>query len=445
MFRSIKRFIVFILFAFVIATVIVFFPKFEWNSPEVEMLKDSRTIGNKPFDISVTDKGQGLKKVYISLLDKRGETLIAEKDYPQPRESDIITLNLGSKEVGVQDGPAKLKIFAEDYSSFRFFRGNKTTKIIEIVVDVTPPVVEELSGIQYINHGGSGLLVYRTSEDVVRSGVSVGKSFFKGYSGYFDDPAIRLCFFAYPYYLGNDADIVIRAIDEAGNERVLPVYYSLKDAKYNNKTIDVPDRFIQRKMVPILTEDVKGDTSLKEVFLKVNNELRKKNNQKISEITSDSTDKMLWEGKFVQLSNSKVESNFADRRTYKVQGQVVDQQYHLGYDLSVTKQYPVEAANHGIVVYADDLGIYGNTVIIDHGMGLMTLYSHLSSVSVSKGDNISKGDILGKTGVTGLAGGDHLHFGVYIQGVSMRPLEWWDQKWINDNIVLKIKQAKSRS
>lgn len=445
MFKSIKRFIIFVLFAFFIATVIVFFPKFEWNSPRVEMINDSTTVGTKPFDIKISDEGQGLKKVYISLLDKRGETLIAEKEYSRPRENDTITINLGASEIGVKDGPASIKVFAEDYSKFRFFSGNTTTKIVDIVVDVTPPDVSEISGIQYINHGGSGLLVYKASEDVVRSGVTVGKRFFRGYKGYFDDPGVYLCFFAYPYYLGDDADIRIKAVDAAGNERILPVYYSLKDANYNNRTIDVSERFIQRKMIPLLNENVSDETDLKEIFLKVNNEMRKRNNRKISEVTSDSTDRILWDGKFLQLSNSKVESNFADRRTYRVQGEVIDQQYHLGYDLSVTKQYPVEAANSGKVVYADDLGIYGNTVIIDHGMGLMTLYSHLSSISVNMNDNLSKGDILGRTGVTGLAGGDHLHFGVYVQGVAVRPLEWWDQKWINDNILLKIKEARTWS
>lgn len=445
MFKSIKRFIIFVLFALLIATVIIFFPKFEWNSPRVEMIEETSTVGSKPFEIKISDEGQGLKKVYVSLLDKRGETLIAEKEYPQPRENDTITINLGVSEIGVKDGPAKIKVFAEDYSKFRFFSGNKTTKTVDIVVDVTPPSVSEISGIQYINHGGSGLLIYRVSDDVVKSGVTVGKKFFKGYKGYFNDPQIYLCFFAYPYYLDDDADIRIKAIDAAGNERILPVYYSLKDANYNHRNIQVSERFIQRKMVPLLKENISDNTDLKEVFLKVNNEMRKRNNHKISEVTSDSTDKILWDRKFLQLSNSKVESNFADRRTYRVQGEEIDQQHHLGYDLSVTKQYPVEAANNGIVVYAEDLGIYGNTVIIDHGMGLMTLYSHLSSIAVNKGDNISKGEILGRTGVTGLAGGDHLHFGVYVQGIPVRPIEWWDQKWINDNILLKIKEARARS
>jgi murein DD-endopeptidase MepM/ murein hydrolase activator NlpD len=133
-----------------------------------------------------------------------------------------------------------------------------------------------------------------------------------------------------------------------------------------------------------------------------------------------------------------VEANFADERTYTYNREAIDKAYHLGYDLSVTKRYPVEAANSGTVAFAGDLGIYGNTVILDHGLGLFTLYSHLSSIDVKEGDKIEQRKVLGRTGETGLAGGDHLHYGVYLHGVAVLPVEWWDAKWIKDNIEPKL-------
>ena len=162
------------------------------------------------------------------------------------------------------------------------------------------------------------------------------------------------------------------------------------------------------------------------------------NEKKIIEITSKATPSMLWQGAFSQLSNSKVEANFADQRTYVYNKEPIDTAYHLGYDLSVTKNYPVEAANSGNAVFAGELGIYGNTVILDHGLGLFTLYSHLSSIDVKAGDAVKQRQILGKTGETGLAAGDHLHFGVYLAGVAVLPVEWWDAKWIRDNIEPKL-------
>ncbi|NIT12798.1 MAG: peptidoglycan DD-metalloendopeptidase family protein, partial [Candidatus Dadabacteria bacterium] len=120
----------------------------------------------------------------------------------------------------------------------------------------------------------------------------------------------------------------------------------------------------------------------------------------------------------------------------------VDKQYHLGYDLAVTKRYPIEAANSGVVTFAGDMGIYGKTVIIDHGMGLSSLYGHMSTIGVKAGDSIKRKQIIGKTGTSGLAAGDHLHYGVYIQGHAVRPVEWWDPKWIRDNVEIKLLDAE---
>jgi len=169
--------------------------------------------------------------------------------------------------------------------------------------------------------------------------------------------------------------------------------------------------------------------------------MRKKNNATIHDAGTKSEGVIMWDGPFHQLSNSKVEANFADERTYILNEEPIDKQFHLGYDLAVTKRYPIEAANGGVIVYADELGIYGNTVMIDHGMGVLTLYGHMSTIDVKVGDRVSKNDIIGRTGQTGLAAGDHLHYGIYVNGVAVRPVEWWDKKWIDDNVILKINQA----
>jgi murein DD-endopeptidase MepM/ murein hydrolase activator NlpD len=176
----------------------------------------------------------------------------------------------------------------------------------------------------------------------------------------------------------------------------------------------------------------------KEIFVQVNNGLRKENEDKIRAVGQKTADKILWSGPFTQLSNSKVEANFADARTYLYQNEAIDNAYHLGFDLSVTKRYPVEAANSGIVSFVGDLGIYGNTVIIDHGLGLATLYGHLSSVEVKDGDTVKAQQIIGRTGETGLAVGDHLHFATLLQGIPVLPKEWWDARWIKDNIEPKL-------
>jgi murein DD-endopeptidase MepM/ murein hydrolase activator NlpD len=146
----------------------------------------------------------------------------------------------------------------------------------------------------------------------------------------------------------------------------------------------------------------------------------------------------------VQLGNSQVEASFADHRTYLYKGQEVDHQIHLGFDLAVTANVPVVAANSGMVINASWLGIFGNCVIIDHGMGVQSLYGHLSALDVKVGDTVAKGQVIGRSGMTGLAGGDHLHFTMLVGGHPVNPVEWWDTHWIQDRVDRKLHEASLR-
>jgi murein DD-endopeptidase MepM/ murein hydrolase activator NlpD len=127
-------------------------------------------------------------------------------------------------------------------------------------------------------------------------------------------------------------------------------------------------------------------------------------------------------------------ARFGDKRTYIYQGRQVDQQVHLGEDLASLERSPVPAGNRGVVVLAEPLGIYGQTVILDHGLGVFSQYSHLSQIDVKNGDQVDKGAVVGRTGATGLAGGDHLHFSMILQGEFVDPVEWWDPHWHKDQL-----------
>ena len=119
-------------------------------------------------------------------------------------------------------------------------------------------------------------------------------------------------------------------------------------------------------------------------------------------------------------------------------GKDVDQQTHLGFDLAVTARVPILAANDGRVVHSGWLGIYGNCVVIDHGLGVSSLYGHMSSIDVKVGDSVTKGQTLGRSGMTGLAAGDHLHFTMLVGGHPVNPVEWWDPHWMQDRVERKL-------
>jgi len=414
-------------------------PRFEREAPQIKLTPDSDVLGLAPMEISVTDQGAGLKSVTVTLAAGGSEHTLASEQYAQPLSEKKITVALSSKLTGVKEGPAVLRVSARDASLWNFFHGNETVVQKTLTIDITPPTIELIADDRYVNFGGVGVIVYKPSADTVSSGVRIGAYFFPGFQGQIKDHPDRfIALFAHPYNVPADAKAVLVATDKAGNTKEMPLVYELKNVKYKKSTIAISENFLQSKIAPLLNDVGARQGSPKDVFLRVNKGLRKENEDKISAITKKSTPSILWKVAFSQLSNSKVEANFADERTYTYNNEPIDTAYHLGYDLSVTKHYPVEAANSGTVAFVGDLGIYGNTVILDHGLGLFTLYGHLSSIDVKAGDSIKQTQIIGKTGETGLAAGDHLHFGIYLHGVAVLPVEWWDQKWINDNINPKL-------
>jgi murein DD-endopeptidase MepM/ murein hydrolase activator NlpD len=414
-------------------------PRFEWHKPQIKLTPDTDTIGLAPLEISVVERGTGLKSFTAVLNSGGSEYALASEEYDQPLMQKKFTVALSAKLAGLKEGPAVLRVTARDRSLWGFFRGNETIVQKNVAIDITPPTLELMADDRYVNFGGVGMVVYKPSSDTVKTGVKIGNYFFPGYKNQIKaHPDHYIAFFAHPYNVAANEKASLVAADKAGNTREMRLVYELKNVKYKKSTLAISDDFIQAKVAPLLHDVGARQGNLKDIFIKVNKDLRKENEDKIKSITEKSTPSILWQGAFSQLSNSKVEANFADARTYTYKDEAIDNAYHLGYDLSVTKNSPAEAANSGVVAFVGDLGIYGNTVIVDHGLGLFTLYSHLSSVDTKVGEQIKQKQIIGKTGETGLAAGDHLHFGVYLHGVPILPVEWWDQKWINDNIQPKL-------
>jgi len=414
-------------------------PRFEWHKPQIKITPDTDTIGLAPLQIEVVEQGSGLKSFAAVLSSGGTEYALASEEYDQPVMQKKFTVALSAKLAGLKEGPAVLRVTARDRSLWRFFRGNETVVQKNVTIDITPPTLELMADDRYVNFGGVGMIVYKPSADAIMTGVKIGNYFFPGYKNQIKaHPDHYIAFFAHPYNVAENERASLVATDKAGNTREMRLVYELKNVKYKKSTLAISDEFIQGKVAPLLHDVGARQGSPKDIFIKVNKDLRKENEDKIRSVTEKSTPSILWHGAFNQLTNSKVEANFADARTYTYKDETIDHAYHVGYDLSVTKNYPAEAANSGIVAFVGDLGIYGNTVIIDHGLGLFTLYSHLSSMDVKVGEQIKQKQIIGKTGETGLAAGDHLHFGVYLHGVPVLPVEWWDQKWINDNIQPKL-------
>ena len=283
------------------------------------------------------------------------------------------------------------------------------------------------------------------------SGVRVGDRVFPGYpasaAGVADaDASMRVALFALIHDQELDTPMRLFARDEAGNEAEIAFDHRVFPQRFRRSRLTISDRFLQQVVPGIVarsddfrTLPLPPDAGLLERYLAINGGLRRLNAARIMALAADTADVRLWTEPFRQLGNSQVESGFADHRTYVYDGGEIDQQIHLGFDLAATANVPILAANTGRVIWADFLGIYGNCVIVDHGMGLQSLYAHLSSIGVRAGDTVSRDDELGRSGMTGLAGGDHLHFAILLHGWPITPMEWWDPHWIEDRITRKLR------
>ena len=329
--------------------------------------------------------------------------------------------------------------------SFLNLRTLTTTATKDVTVRLEPPRISVVSTHHYVNHGGSEFLVYRATPDDVASGVRVGDVEYPGFSLPGGDAAVKGAFFALLYDQPLNTKIIAFARDEAGNEATATFIDNVFEKPQKKSRIEIDDKFIDR-VVPEIRQNspelkIADGASNLDGFLKENGELRKMNADRILALAKQTSPMRLWDGPFVQLGNSKVEAAFADHRTYIYKGKDVDHQVHLGFDLAVTSRVPIVSANAGTVVNASWLGIYGNCVIVDHGMGVQSLYGHLSSFDVKVGDKVGRGQTLGRSGMTGMAGGDHLHFTMLVGGRMVNPVEWWDQHWISDRVMRKLGEA----
>jgi murein DD-endopeptidase MepM/ murein hydrolase activator NlpD len=350
----------------------------------------------------------------------------------QHQQPQIIHFAAGRDLAGkLKDGKARLIVEAESND----LRASKDTISTDVDVILRPPTVTADSFQHYINQGGSEMVLFTPSGLWTEAGARVANDSFRSFPAP-GSATERLSLFAFPWDTPADTVPIVYVKSPAGMLATATFWVKVFPKKFRARDLVIDDQFLV-KVVNQIEPNGSGDLLAR--FLKINGEVRRKNNKTLADLRLKTADKFLWTQPFMQLANSKVESEFADVRSYIYKGKKVDQQVHLGFDLAVTAHTPVVAANDGKVVWAAPLGIYGNCIVVDHGYGLQSIYGHLSEIAVKDGDMVKRGESMGKSGSTGLAGGDHLHFSMQVDGVQVNPVEWWDEHWINDHIRNRLK------
>ena len=426
------------------------------DGPAVDLKTPQKFIGRATaLELSVQAPGGQFSRVDVT-LEQNGQThpvfTLEQQGQSQVRQESAERLYV-MRPVGklaipeLKSGPARLVVRAARPVVWGL-RHAETTVTRDVDVRLEPPRISPVSTFHYVNHGGSEFVVYRVMPEGVVSGVRVGDHEYAGFpakgAGITTDPALRAAFFALLFDQDLNTPIQLFARDEAGNEATIALDHQVFPKPYAKSRIELNDAFLQR-VVPAIAgaspdEGIATDDILAG-FLKINGDLRRKNNAFVAALAAKSSPDLKFKDAFQQLGDSQVEARFADTRTYVYKGKEVDRQVHLGYDLAVTAQVAIAASQRGTVVHAGDLGIYGNCVVLDHGLGVQSLYGHLSSIDVKVGDSVEKAQTIGRSGMTGLAGGDHLHFTMLVGGQQVTPVDWWSQQWMDDRVLRKITAA----
>ena len=413
----------------------------ESASPKAVVDGDPVMIGKqKLLTVAFSDEGRGLRHTDIVITQDNRSNVLASNDYPESGvRQKAVSVAVDAAALKLQDGPATLTLTAVDHALWK----NRTVVTRPVQIDLLSPQVFQLNPTNHINPGGACVLAYHLSKAVSLTGVQVGDLFYPGHLVTLAGKPGYVAYFALPLdATPGTPQIRILARDQAGNETVSGIPALIKKRKFRNDTMTLSNAFLEKKMpefqatIPML----RGKTPI-ETFLYVNTLLRNDNLQTIQSVCRKSEPRHLWQDTFLRMKNAAPMALFGDHRTYFYGGKPVGESLHTGVDLASLAHSPIEAANSGIVRFTGPLGIYGNTVIIDHGLGVATLYAHMSAIQVRPDQTVKRGEIIGSSGTTGLAGGDHLHFGVTIHGQFVDPREWWDPHWITDNVTAKMAVA----
>ncbi len=345
-------------------------------------------------------------------------------------------ITVGTKTVPqLKDGDATLMVEATSND----LRASTARVVHRVMVITRPPMVSVDSDQHYLYTGMADLVTFSVSGPFTESGVSVGNQTFRSWPMPGGKPGL-FSLFAVPWDAPAGTLPMVYAANPASRVTgsMVVEFPKKEQPKYRVRDLQLDDKFLQKVDNEL---DPNGAGDLVQRFIRINHEMRAANNKTLSDLSVQTEARFLWSQPFQQQPNSKVESDFADKRNYIYQGKKIDDAVHLGYDLAVTQHVGVQASNDGRVIYAAPLGIYGNCIVVDHGYGLQSIYGHLSEIDVKVDDMVKRGQVMGKSGMTGLAGGDHIHFSMQLDGVQIDPREWWDAHWIKDHIANRVPLA----
>ncbi len=434
-------------------------------APEIELSKVPPGFGDSPVEIhvKVRDTNSGIKRIVVRGQQSGEFKQIEDRQYPRGTKEVEMDVSIDGRDLGFEEGRGKLAVAAFDQSMWE----NSSYKSFEVLFDYQYPEVEVLTTNHSASLGGSELVVYRLSgEDDAYSYVSVGALSAAGFPAKALDPDfesrpdVYFAFFPIPlgYSAGRD-EISLVARDLSGNVTRVPLSCkawnfspAAQPIEFRKDFLDGRVRQLYREFVSSrdkldLAEELSGsavesDKQRIAQFKSVNETYRREISDSLAVLFSRPKGIRYWDGTFIGMRLPRESFSFGDVLLYRYGAKSLGQSVLEGLWFSGKEGEPVVALNGGKVVYSDNLGLYGKSVIVDHGFGLSTVYAHLSALECSEGDQVDKGQNIGRVGSTGFTDRSRLLYEVRLHGVPVRPHEWWDRNWIQEHLEGRLKEVK---
>jgi len=422
-------------------------PTFEQDKPKI--IIDTNKFWNlkDKLKIKISDQS-GLKYYKITFIDDKNNIILAEESMINNTIKDqIIKVNPPKLSPFYKNTLVKIKVEATDNSKWNFLKGNSSNQIFNIKIDKEKPIASIINNSRYIKRGGSAVAIVKIEDENLKDAYITFNDKVKFRLTPFYKKNYFISLIAWPIYIKEFSIVNLVAIDKAGNKTVSKVPLYIQKAKLKTDTIKISEKFINEVSKNVLTQSgLEIPNDLESIFVKENKIVRQQNIDFLRKIGLTKMDYSRINSfnikNFRRLNGSKTVAGFAERRSYIFDGNKIDEEWHLGMDWAKIKHAKIVASNPGKVIFNSYLGIYGNVAIIDHGLGLASLYAHRSNSDVTVGQTVYKNSKIGNTGRTGAVLGDHLHFGILVQGIEVDPIEWMDRNWIKTRITNIINQSK---
>lgn len=441
--RSKSPFIIFVLLIIVICVFI--FTSYDSKGPSIILAKDVVYSNlSQPIYVDIKDD-KSISKVSVVLNQgKKSEVLIDKK--LANTTTLALKIDLPKKLFEGGSDTFYLTIKADDSSWRNLFLGNSAKAVIKIIIDKQAPYVDIISNSYRIEQGGAAAVVFKAADK------NLSELYIQTKAGriFKVSPYLKKGYYA-ALIAWDIKQPVFRAYviakDKAGNTTKRYIPYFLREKKYRISHIKLKDRFLNGKIQELANIYAPKNNNFNslEKFRFINEDLRGQNEALIYKLTSSVSTpagKNFIIYPFHPLKHAAQVAGYGDHRYFTYDNIEISQSYHMGLDLASTGEAPIYASNAGTVVFASQNGIYGLNIIIDHGFGLYSIYGHCSSSRVKSGDKVRAGEIIAHTGKSGLALGDHVHFGILIGSVEVRPQLFEDKQWINTFIMKVLDSAK---